>query len=98
MIDFNPNTQEAFLTPDLAMKFLVWAVYYNKLELGPERSFSSYGIFGKEDADRLDRIKEALYKCFGAQSVENASAQMRKAKELGEQCPFTRESLDEIFM
>ena len=97
MIDFDSNTQEALLTQDLAMKFLVWAVYYNELELGERRSFASYGCFEADDAERLDRVKGALYNCFGAQSVANASFQMRKARQLGEPCPFGEESLNELF-
>lgn len=97
MIDFDPNTQEAILSQDLAMKFLVWAVYYNDLELAETHSFASYGEFSTVDVQRLDRIKDALFKCFGAQSVANASFQMRKARQLGEQCPFGEESLNELF-
>lgn len=56
MIDFDPNTQEALLSQDLAMKFLVWAA-----------------------------------------SVAGACAQMMKAKQLGEPCPFSEASLNELF-
>lgn len=103
MIDFNPEKQEAIMSQELAMKFLVWAVYYNGLELSEACSFLSYKNndgtkkFAKADAERLDRIKDVLFKCFGASSVRNASLQMKKARELGEQCPFTLESLNQLF-
>lgn len=97
MIDFDPNTQEALLTQDLAMKFLVWAVYYNDLELSEGMSFAAYGAFDDADAQRLDRVKDALFKCFGAQSVANASFQMRKARQLGEPCPFGEDALNALF-
>lgn len=79
------------------MKFLVWAVYYNDLELEEDKSFASYGSFSVVDAQRLDHVKDALFKCFGAQSVANASFQMRKARQLGEPCPFSEVSLNELF-
>lgn len=97
MIDFDPNTQEAFLSQDLAMKFLVWAAYYNGIVPAADTSFASYGCFSDADAQRLDRIKDALFKCFGNASVAGASAQMMKAKQLGEPCPFSEASLNELF-
>lgn len=97
MIDFDPKTQEAFLSQDLAMKFLVWAAYYNGIVPEENRSFGTYGLFADIDAQRLDRIKDALFKCFGSASVAAACAQMKKAKQLGEPCPFGEESLNELF-
>lgn len=97
MIDFDPNTQEAFLSQDLAMKFLVWAAYYNCIVPTEDTSFESYGCFSNADAQRLDRIKDALFKCFGSASVAGACAQMMKAKQLGEQCPFSEASLNDLF-
>ena len=97
MIDFDPNTQEAFLTQDLAMKFLVWATYYNGIVPEENTSFASYGLFSTADAQRLDRIKDALFKCFGTSSVAGACAQMTKAKHLGEPCPFSEASLNDLF-
>lgn len=85
------------MSQELAMKFLVWAVYYNELELDETRSFTSYGCFDIADAQRLDRIKDTLYKCFGAQSVANAGAQMKKARVLGETCPFSEDALNGLF-
>lgn len=97
MIDFDPNTQEAFLSQDLAMKFLVWTAYYNGIVPAEDISFASYGCFSGTDAQRLDRIKDALFKCFGSTSVAGACSQMIKAKQLGETCPFSEASLNELF-
>lgn len=76
MIDFDPKTQEAFLSQDLAMKFLVWAAYYNGIVPEENRSFGTYGLFA---------------------SVAAACAQMKKAKQLVEPCPFGEASLNELF-
>lgn len=102
MIDYDPQTQEVFLSQELAMKFLVWAVYYNELELSEAVSFRSYEsagspLFADPDAARLDRIKDALYKCYGPEAVAGASAQMHKARLLGEACPFSRDELNTLF-
>lgn len=97
MIDFDPNTQEAFLSQELAMKFLVWAAYYNGIVPAEDITFASYGVFSSADAQRLDRIKNALFKCFGSASVAGACAQMMKAKRIGEPCPFSETSLNELF-
>lgn len=102
MIDFDPSINDVILPPDLAMQFLVWAVYYNGIELKEDTSFSSYACNGKalfapEDAARLDRIKAALFKCFDQGSVDRSSAQLRKAKALGEICPFPKPALDALF-
>lgn len=87
---------------DTAMKFMVWASYYNGLDLDPDKSFVSYAkdgraLFSKADAARLDRLKNVLFKCFEPASVANSIAAMKKAKETGEPCPFTEESLDLLF-
>ena len=87
---------------DTAMKFMIWASYYNGLELAPEVSFADMTrdgkhLFGEEDAARLDRLKDVLFKCFEACSVSKSIAAMKKAKEVGEQCPFSEESLNALF-
>lgn len=97
MIDYDPNTSEVLMSAQLAMQFLVWAVYYNDLELKENVSFTEYGKFGAEDAARLDRIKHALFMCFDQQSVDRSSEQMRMAKRIGEKCPFPEEALDRLF-
>lgn len=85
------------MSQDLAMKFLVWSAYYNGIVPDADTSFSSYGCFSSTDAQRLDRIKDALFKCFGSASVAGACAQLMKAKQLGETCPFSEASLNELF-
>lgn len=97
MIDFDPNTADVLMPAQLAMQFLVWAVYYNDLELKENVSFAECGKFRAEDAARLDHIKQALFKCFDQESVDRSSEQMRMAKRIGEKCPFPEESLNALF-
>lgn len=90
------------MSADTAMKFMVWASYYNEIELSPGKSFTDCSkdgkpMFGKKDAGRLDRLKDALFKCFEPSSVASAMSAMQKAKEYGEPCPFTEESLNDLF-
>ena len=102
MIDFDPNTQEALMPADTAMKFMIWASYYNGLDLEPGKSFSGFKkdgkcLFAAENAARLDRLKAVLFKCFEPESVARSVAAMKKAKELGEPCPFPEGALNELF-
>ena len=102
MIDFDPNTQIALMPQDIAMKFMIWASYYNGLELQEGGSFSRFRkkgrpLFAKADAERLDRLQDVLYKCFDCVSVSRSMASLKKARELGEPCPFTEESLNALF-
>ena len=102
MIDFDPKTQIALMPQDVAMKFMTWASYYNGLDLVPGKSFSSFfddgkPLFSKEDAARLDRLKDVLFKCFEPTSVASATAALKRAKELGEPCPYSEESLNALF-
>lgn len=102
MIDFDPNTQIALMSQDVAMKFMVWAGYYNGLELEEGSSFRRFTrggkpLFARADAERLDRLQSVLFKCFDCISVSRAMASLKKAKELGEPCPFTEESLNNLF-
>lgn len=102
MIDFDPNTQIALMPQDVAMKFMTWASYYNGLDLLPGKSFACFSrngkpLFAKADAERLDRLKSVLFKCFEPASVANATASLKRARELGEPCPFPEESLNAIF-
>lgn len=102
MIDFDPNTQDALMPADTAMKFMTWTSFYNGLDLVPEKSFSSFEkdgkpLFSAEDAARLDRLKDALFKCFEPASVANAVVALKKAKALGEPCPFPEAALNQLF-
>lgn len=103
MIDFDPNTQEVLMTPDLAMRFLIWAVYYNGIEPKCGKSFARFTNndgskkFADNDVDRLDRIQEALFKCFDPPSVKKSVAQLRLAKEKNEICPFGETELNMLF-
>ena len=102
MIDFDPSNQIALMSQDIAMKFMIWAGYYNGLELQEGSSFSRFmrngrSLFAKADAERLDRLQDVLFKCFDCVSVSRSMASLKKAKELGEPCPFTEESLNALF-
>jgi len=91
------------MPPDMAMRFLIWAAYFNGIEPKVGKSFAditdSKGehMFDPADAARLDRIQVALFNCFDTQSVANSVAQLRLAHIRGEQCPFTEESLNLMF-
>lgn len=102
MIDFDPSTQIALMSQDIAMKFMIWAGYYNGLELQEGSSFSRFKrngrpLFVKADAERLDRLQDVLFKCFDCVSVSRSMASLKKAKEIGEPCPYSEESLNELF-
>ena len=102
MIDFDPNTQIALMPQDIAMKFMIWAGYCHGLELQEGSSFKRFikdgrPLFAKTDAERLDRLQDVLFRCFDCVSISKSMASLRKAKELGEACPFTEESLNLLF-
>ena len=102
MIDFDPNIHDALMPADTAMRFMTWASYYNGLDLTPGKSFADFSrngkrLFAKEEAARLDRLKGVLFKCFEPVSVANATAALKRAKALGEPCPFTEASLNALF-
>lgn len=103
MVDFDSNTQDVVMTPDLAMRFLAWAAFFNGVEPKCGRSFGRFvhsdgsPMFAADDVARLDRLQEALFKCFDPPSVKNAVAQVRLAKEKGETCPFSESELDFLF-
>ena len=102
MIDFDPSTQIALMSQDIAMKFMIWAGYYNGLELQEGSSFNRFmrngrSLFAKADAERLDRLQDVLFKCFDCVSVSRSMASLKKAKEIGEPCPYSEESLNELF-
>lgn len=102
MIDFDPSTQIALMSQYIAMKFMIWEGYYNGLELQEGSSFSRFmrngrPLFAKADAERLDRLQDVLFKCFDCVSVSRSMASLKKAKEIGEPCPYSEESLNELF-
>jgi len=97
MIDFDPNVEDVLMPQDLAMKFMIWAGYYNGLSLEKGKSFGRFGKFTGSDILRLDRLQNVLFKCFDAPSVESAMKSIKQAKINGEQCPFSEESLNELF-
>ncbi|MCR5456150.1 MAG: hypothetical protein K6F33_14300 [Bacteroidales bacterium] len=103
MVDFDPNIQEVIMTPDLAMRFLVWTSYYHNLEPKCGKSFARFvkadgsAMFAAHDVARLDRLQEALFKCFDPPSVKKSVANIRLAKEKGEPCPFSEQELDILF-
>ncbi len=96
---------EIIMTPDVAMRFLVWTVYYHDIEPLPNQSFGrflsdpAYAAFvQRAGVQRLDRLQDALFRCFEAPSVARSAASLRQARALGEPCPFTEESLADVFI
>ena len=47
--------------------------------------------------DKLDELKDMLFKCFEEQSVINACKQFQMAKVRKEPCPFSQVELDNMF-
>ncbi len=96
---------EILMTPDVALRFLVWTVYYHDLEPQSGLSFGRFLSDAKSaefvrraGVDRLDRLQEALFKCFEPESVARSVASLRRARALGESCPYTEESLAAVFL
>ena len=96
---------EILMTPDVAMRFLVWTAYYEEVVPEKGKSFARYLSDEKRAAFvrrvgvvRLDRLQEALFKCFEPVSVERSVYQLNLARVRGEQCPFSRESLENVFL
>lgn len=89
--------QEILMTPDVCMRFLVWSYYYH--DVMPEKtvSYKACGKFTDADAERLDELKDMLFKCFEEQSVVNACTQFQMAKIRKEPCPFPQSELDNMF-
>ena len=85
------------MTPDVCMKFLVWSYYYHGVIPEKDKSYSAYGLFSADDAERLDQLKDTLFLCFTEQSVERACQQFQLAKVRQEPCPFPQEALDAMF-
>ncbi len=79
------------------MKFLVWSFYYHSVMPEKGVSYKACGKFTDSDAERMDELKDLLFKCFEEQSVVNACHQFQLAKMRQEPCPFTQSELDQIF-
>ena len=89
--------QEILMTPDVCMRFLVWSYYYHELIPLRNVSYKVCGKFSDDDSERLDELKDTLFKCFEEQSVVNACKQFQMAKERHESCPFSQSELDSMF-
>lgn len=89
--------EEILMTPEVGMQFLVWSYYYHNVMPEKNVSYKSYGKFSEADVERLDELKEMLFKCFEEQSIINACKQFQLAKVRQEPCPFPQELLDSMF-
>lgn len=89
--------QEILMTPDVCMRFLVWSYYYHYTIPQPSVSYKACGKFSDADSERLDELKDMLFKCFEEQSVVNACKQFQLAKVRQEPCPFSQAELDNMF-
>lgn len=89
--------EEILMTPDVCMRFLVWSYYYHDVIPQKGSSYSDCGKFTVEDSERLDVLKEMLFKCFEEDSVMNACRQFQMAKLRQEPCPFSQAELDMMF-
>lgn len=89
--------QDILMTPDVCMQFLVWSYYFHGIEPKKNASYRQSGKFSPADAERLDELKDTMFKCFDATSVANACRQFQLAKERQEPCPFTQSQLDQMF-
>lgn len=88
---------EILMTPEVCMQFLVWSYYYHNVMPEKKVSYKACGKFSDADAERLDELKEMLFKCFEEQSVFNACKQFQMAKVRQEPCPFPQAALDRMF-
>ena len=68
------------MTPDVCMRFLVWSYYYHDVKPEKHVSYKTCGKFSEDDCQRLDTLKDTLFKCFEEQSVLNACQQLQLAK------------------
>ena len=89
--------EEILMTPDVAMKFMVWSYYYHDVLPQKEVSYAVCGKFLTADVERLDEMKDMLFKCFEEDSVHRACQQFQMAKARQEPCPFPQEVLDVMF-
>lgn len=88
---------EIIITPEFCMQFLVWSYYYHSIIPAREGVFSESGMFRPYDADNMDAICSKILIFYGEESIRRACRQFDKAKEVGEECPFSQEMLDTIF-
>lgn len=79
------------------MKFLVWSYFYHGIAPAPAFSYSSTAMFSAKDAEKLDMIKDSMFKCFDEESVKRALAQFDIAKAKHEPCPFSESELNSLF-
>ena len=89
--------EEILMTPDVAMKFMVWSYYYHDVLPRKEVSYAVCGKFLTTDVARLDELKNMLFKCFEEDSVHRACRQFQLAKSRQEPCPFPQAVLDAMF-
>lgn len=89
--------EEIIITPQVCMQFLVWSYYYHNIMPTKDMSYADCGKFSRADADRLDQLRDSLFLCFEQESVFNACAQLCKARQLHEPCPFPQAQLDAMF-
>lgn len=85
------------MTQETGFKFIIWSYYYHGIVPETGRSYAECGKFSRQDAQRLDGIKETLFMCFEPESVRNACRQFARAKTAQEPCPFPQELLDSLF-
>lgn len=89
--------QEILMTPDVCYRFLVWSYFYHDVMPEKNVSYRVCGKFTDDDSERLDQLKDTLFKCFDEQSVFNACRQFQMAKVRHEPCPFPQAELDSMF-
>lgn len=81
----------------MCMRFLVWSYYYHAILPTKADSYRDCGRFSASDAERLDGMKDTLFRCFEEESVRNACQQFMLAKVRQEPCPWTQAELDAVF-
>lgn len=88
---------DIFVTPDMCMKFMIWSYYYHGIMPNEKISYKACGMFSVSDVSKLDTIKDAIFRCYGRDSIVNMCKKFDMAKQLNEPCPFKREELDVLF-
>lgn len=89
--------EQVIMTPDVCMRMLVWSYFYHDVLPQQNVSYKVCGKFSEADAERLDELKDMLFRCFEEQSVMNACKQFQMAKLRHEPCPFPQKELDAMF-
>lgn len=89
--------EQIIMTPDVCMRMLIWSYFYHDVLPSKNVSYKVCGKFSDADAERLDELKDMLFKCFEEQSVINACKQFQLAKIRQEPCPFPQNELDNMF-